>query len=89
MFNTFFIFSYKMVKKTNKQRKTGQKRRTLKGGSGILTYALNGYETDTQLDDANITSRQMYNEQNDMNPRVLGGSRRRSRKTRKSKLSKK
>ena len=66
-------------RQTNKNK---QKRRTIKGGSGILTYALNSYDTDTQLDGASITSRQMYNEQTVMNPRVLGGGRRKTQKRR-------
>ena len=74
----------------NKQHKTGkrekkgktQRRRSMKGGSGFLTYSLNQYDTDTQLDNY-ATTRQMYNDQSVMNSRVLGGSRRRRGKTEK------
>jgi hypothetical protein len=62
-------------KRTEKKNKT-QKRRSMKGGSGILTYALNTYNPDTQLDKNYYTTRQMYSDQSVMNPRVLGGSRR-------------
>jgi len=55
-----------------------------KGGSGILTYAVNDYKVDTQLDNM-ATTRQMFNDQSVMNSRVLGGSRRKSCKIKKYK----
>lgn len=55
-----------------------------KGGSGILTYGVNDYKVDTQLDNL-ATTRQMYNDQSVMNSRVLGGSRRKSCKIKKDK----
>lgn len=48
-----------------------------KGGSGILTYGVNDYKVDTQLDNL-ATTRQMFNDQSVMNARVLGGSKRKS-----------
>jgi len=70
--------------------KTGkiQKRRSMKGGSGILTYPLNLYNPDTQLQDNYYTTRQMYSDQSVMNPRVLGGGRK-NKKTQKKKTEKK
>jgi len=71
-----------MVKKTSK--KTVKKSKTYKGGSGILTYGVNDYKIDTQLDNM-ATTRQMFNDQSVMNSRVLGGSRRKSCKIKKCK----
>jgi hypothetical protein len=81
------------MNKNNKQNKTGkkdktQKRRSMKGGSGILTYALNTYTPDTQLDDNYYTTRQMYSDQSVMNPRVLGGSRKNKTEKRKRRAKK-
>ena len=67
-----------MSKQNKTQKRVGK--RSMKGGSGILTYALNGYAPDIQLDNLH-TSRQMYNEQSVMNPRILGGRGRGNRKT--------
>jgi len=64
-----------MVKKTGK--KTTRKMKICKGGSGILTYGVNDYKVDTQLDNL-ATTRQMFNDQSVMNARVLGGSKRKS-----------
>ena len=73
--------------KTSK-RKT-HKRRSMKGGSGILTYPLNLYQPDTQLQDNMITSRQMYTDQTVANSRFLTGGGNRRRKTEKKKGGKK
>lgn len=51
-----------------------------KGGSGILTYGVNDYKVDAQLDNL-ATTRQMYNDQSVMNARVLGGGRKSRRKS--------
>ena len=66
-----------MVKKTSK--KITKKLKICKGGSGILTYGVNDYKVDTQLDNM-ATTRQMFNDQSVMNSRVLGGSRRKSKR---------
>lgn len=62
----------------------------IKGGNGILTYAVNDYKTDTQLDN-NLTTRQMFNDQSTSNPRFLGGkkSQTKSKKNKNTKTSKK
>jgi hypothetical protein len=67
-----------MVKKTVK--KTTKKSKICKGGNGILTYGVNDYKVDAQLDNL-ATTRQMYNDQSVMNARVLGGGRKSRRKT--------
>ena len=67
-----------MVKKTSK--KITKKSKICKGGSGILTYGVNDYKVDTQLDNL-ATTRQMFNDQSIMNSRVLGGSRKTRRNT--------
>jgi len=71
-----------MDKKRDEKMKKRQthKRRFMKGGSGILTYGLNLYNPDTQLEDNYYTSRQMYSNQTVMNPRVLGGGKRKTKK---------
>jgi len=75
-----------MVKKNNQKtiKKHTKKSKTYKGGSGILTYDVNDYKVDTQLDNL-ATTRQMFNDQSVMNTRVLGGSRRKSCKNKKNK----
>jgi hypothetical protein len=73
--------------RSGKKDKT-QKRRTMKGGSGILTYPLNLYKPDTQLDNNYYTTRQMYNDQSVMNARILGGSKRNKTEKRKVKKEK-
>jgi hypothetical protein len=67
-----------MVKKTVK--KSTKKSKLCKGGSGILTYGVNDYKVDAQLDNL-ATTRQMYNDQSVMNARVLGGGRKSRRKS--------
>ena len=67
-----------MVKKTSK--KITKKLKICKGGSGILTYGVNDYKVDTQLDNM-ATTRQMFNDQSVMNSRVLGGGRKSRRKS--------
>ena len=62
----------------------------MKGGNGILTYAVNDYKTDTQLDNNNLTTRQMFNDQSMANPRFLGGGKKsKTRKNKKVKIDKK
>ena len=56
----------------------------VKGGNGILTYALNDYKTDTQLDNNYLTTRQMYNDQSMLNPRFLGGKKSKTKKNTKT-----
>ena len=60
----------------------------IKGGNGILTYAVNDYKIDTQLDNNNLTTRQMFNDQSTSNPRFLGGGKKNKSKTRKNKRAK-
>ena len=60
----------------------------IKGGNGILTYAVNDYKIDTQLDN-NLTTRQMFNDQSMANPRFIGGGKKsKTRKNKKTKTSK-
>jgi hypothetical protein len=68
-----------MVKKTCKKT-CNKKSKTYKGGSGILTYGVNDYKVDAQLDNL-ATTRQMYNDQSVMNTRVLGGGKKYRRKS--------
>jgi len=68
-----------MVKKTCKKTCI-KKSKTYKGGSGILTYGVNDYKVDAQLDNL-ATTRQMYNDQSVMNTRVLGGGKKYRRKS--------
>jgi hypothetical protein len=65
-----------MDKKDKTEKRKTHKRRSMKGGSGILTYGLNLYNPDTQLQNNYYTTRQMYSDQSIMNPRVLGGGKR-------------
>jgi len=68
-----------MVKKTCKKT-CNKKSKICKGGNGILTYGVNDYKVDAQLDNL-ATTRQMYNDQSVMNTRVLGGGKKYRRKS--------
>jgi hypothetical protein len=78
-----------MDKKISEKKSKTQKRRSMKGGSGILTYPPNLYSPDTQLDNNFFTTRQMYNDQSVMNSRFLGGSKRNKTEKRKKRKEEK
>lgn len=72
-----------MNKKDKMEKRKTHKRRSMKGGSGILTYPLNFFNPNTQLEGNMYTTRQMYPDQSIPNPRMLGGKR--NKKTEKKK----
>lgn len=75
------------MKRTSSTKKT-RKAQTMKGGEGILTYTNNTYNNDPQLNTS--TSRQMFNEQTMMNPRIInGGGKKKNQKNKKKATQKK